>query len=159
MIDRESLIEASLAAFVRQALLDRGYDQRKWEMIEAYPAGLAKLDRILIAVGFNFDDGGEQGECGSDLKHRNYTIEFWVFGRTHTQARNVANTIKFAIESGDYGTIPLLDISKTPPVEIDRLTVMRAHAAQQIFNDPEAWQQFVWTTTVVLEDWYSASAA
>lgn len=158
-VDRETLVEQSVTEFARASLLSRGYPQEKWEIVDWDDSKIVQLDRILIAMGFNFDDGGSQGECGSDLKHRLYTLEFWVFGKTSTQARNVANVLKFAIENGDDGTIPLLDVAQIPPVEVDRLVVTRAEASRQKFQDPEPWQQFTWLTTIQVEDYYQASLA
>jgi len=157
MISREDLITQSVQSFARNQVFDvRGYPQDKVEFIESFPYDLTQLDRNLIAMGFNFDDDGEQAELGSDLKRRIYTIEFWVFGLTNTYARNLANVLKFALDVD--GTIPLLDVAQTPPVEIDRLVLVGVTAHRQIFPNPAPWQQFVWTTQAKVEDTYHASA-
>jgi hypothetical protein len=128
-------------------------------MIESVPAVTADrgLAKNYIALGFDFDAGSQLAELGSDLLTRTYTIEFFVFGLTRTWAKNLANHIKFAIERDT--TIPLMDISQTPPVEIDRLCVQTVRTARQPIPDPEPWQEFVWTTHAEVEDFYHAALA
>lgn len=161
MISREDLVEQSVTEWVRNAIfVDRGYSHDDVELRESFPYELtagSSLPKNLIAAGFDFDDGGEQAELGSDLKVRTYTIEFFVFGQTRTWAKNLANHIKFALERD--GTIPLLDIAQIPPVEIDRLVIDSPRTARQPIPDPEPWQQFVWTTNVQVEDTYHAALA
>lgn len=158
MISREDLVTQSVQTFARTQIFDvRDYAHDKVEFIEAFPYNLTKMDKNLIATGFNFDDDGTQAEMGSDLKRRVYTVEFWVFGLTNTYARNLANVLKFALDVD--GTIPLLDVAQTPPVEIDRLLVDGVTAHRQIIPSPEPWQEFVWTTQVKVEDFYYASEA
>lgn len=158
MISREDFVTQSVQTFARTQIYSvRGYATNKVEFVEAFPFELKELDRNLIATGFNFDDDGEQGEMGSDLRRRVYTVDFWVFGVTNTYARNLANVLKFGLDVD--GTIPLLNIAVTPPVEMDRLLVLGVHAHRQIIPQPEPWQQFVWTTQVQVEDYYYASAA
>lgn len=154
-------MEESITAVAKKALVDRGYPGTMYEFVEAFPGTMTKLSRTLIAMGFSFDDGGEQGEIGSDLRHRVYTVEFFVFGLTNTQGRNFANVLKFALDNGSdgYGGIALLDVSQVPPVRIDTIIVRAVHAQRVPIQDPEPWQQFTWTTTVTVEDWYSAAAA
>lgn len=161
MIDRQSMIEFSVTALMKAALAARGYDESHYEIVEAWPGKGVKLTKTLIAIGFNFDDGGTEGETGSDLRHRFYTFEFYVFGTTNVAGRNIANVVKFAMENGDLGegTVPLMDLDQHPPVEIDRLVVHAAHAQRVPMLDPEPWQQFSWLTTIMVEDYYYAHAA
>lgn len=156
MISREDLIEQSVTEWVREQIFTvRAYPTSQVDLVESYPYKMRELDKNIIALGFNFDDNGEQAEMGSDLKRRVYTIEHFVFGKTNTYARNLANVLKFALDVA--GTIPLLDIAQDPPVEIDRLMVIGVRAERQVVNNPEPWEEFVWTTTLQLEDVYVAS--
>lgn len=153
MISREDMVTQSVQTFAQAQIFDvRNYPRDQVEFRESFPYGLAALDKNLVAIGFNFDDSGEQAEMGSSLKKRLYTIEFFVFGKTNVYARNLANVLKFALE-GD-GLIPLLDIAQTPPVQIDALLVEGVSAERQIVQDPEPWQEFVWTTHLRVEDYY-----
>lgn len=158
MITREDLITQSVYDYVKRQVFDvRGYPASQVELRESFVYQLDEetFDRNIICAGFDFDDEGRQAEMGSDLKTRVYTIELWVFGLTDTYARNLANAIKFAVDV--EGTIPLMDISQDPPVEIDKLIVEGVNADRQIIPDPEPWQRFVWTTTVQVEDTYHAA--
>lgn len=158
MITREDLIAQSVFDYVKtQIFTVRGYPSTQVEIREGflYDLNEGALDKNIVTAGFDFDDDGTQAEMGSDLKRRVYTIEFWVFGLTDTYARNLANAIKFALDS--EGTIPLMDVAQIPPVEIDRLVVDGVNADRQIIPEPEPWQRFVWTTTVRVEDIYFAS--
>lgn len=156
MISREDMVEQSVQDYVRNAIfVERAYPATQVELIEGYPYGVTTLDKNLIASGFNFDDEGEQAEMGSSLKRRLYTIQFIVFGKTNTYARNLANVIKFAIDG--QGFMPLKDIGQAGAPEIDVLTVVGVSAERQIINDPEPFEQYVWTTTAQFEDIYFAS--
>jgi hypothetical protein len=158
VISREDLIDKSVREFARQYLVTRGYGPDKLRWIESFPHSLESLDGVsLAAVGFNFDDEGREAEMGSSLTERNYTIEFFVFGVDMEIARNVANWMKFALESDEQGTLPLMDYGQDPPVEIDRLRVDGVSTHHQAFLDPEPWQEFTWLTTVRVEDIYYAS--
>lgn len=155
MISREDMVEQSVTDHVRAALLARGYPETQVAIIDSYPYGQKTLDKNLVAAGFNFDDEGTQAELGSDLKRRVYTMQFIVFGKTNTYARNLANIIKFAIDA--ESSLPLKDIGAAGAPEIDRLVVLGVSAERQIIGDPEPFEQFVWTATAQLEDVYYAS--
>lgn len=157
MISREDLVEQSVTNYARTALFtERSYPSTEVEMRESFPYELneKQLTKNIVALGFNFDDEGHAAEMGSDLTERLYTIEFFVFGLTNTYGRNLANVLKFALTKEP--TIPLLDIAQTPPVEIDQLLVEGCHASRVIVPDPEPWQEFVWTTTLKVTDFYHA---
>lgn len=156
MIDRESNIEESVTKYVRDGLARRGYDGH-YRIIDAFPHTQAKLETNLIAVGFNYDDGGQQAECGSTLRNRTYTLEFFVFAKTATFGRNLASVIKFQADAD--GIIPLLDFGQSPPVEVDSLVVLAAHSQREPIQEPEPWQQFTWRAEVKVEDTYYAADA
>jgi hypothetical protein len=157
VITREDMVSQSVFEFGKAALDAHGYlpivDFR-----EAFPYSLNEplVGRSIVAVGFNFDDEGEQAEMGSSLTRRVYTIQMWTFGINNTAARNIANFLKFAM--GRSGYVPLLDVAQDGTPEIDQLEVDGVSAERQIFPDPEPWQQFVWTTTTQVIDYYFASA-
>lgn len=158
MITREDLIQQSVFNFVNEQIFAvRGYPADQVDVRESflYELNEERLTKNIVCAGFDFDDQGEQAELGSDLKRRLYTIEFWVFGLTDTYARNLANAIKFALDV--QGTIPLMDLTQAPPIEMDRLIVAGVNSDRQVIVDPEPWQRFAWTTTVRLEDLYFAS--
>lgn len=158
MITREDLIEQSVTDYVRAAVfVDRNYPASQVELRESFPYDMTpeQFSRNIIAIGFNFDNQGEQAELGSDLKRRLYTLQFFVFGKTATYARNLANVLKFALEQD--GQIPLKDIAQTGGPVIDYLDVIGVNAERQIIPDPEPWQEHVWTTTVRVEDLYHAA--
>lgn len=153
-ITREQAVEESCNILVRTALAARGYPSGDYELVESYPYDLVKLDKEMIACGFTFDDGGKNFELGSNLKERKYTIEFFVFGRTLTYAKSLANAIKFSLEN-DL-TIPLYDITQTPPVKTDEvLEVDMVHSRRQPVPNPEPWNEFTWTIMVQVSDYYT----
>lgn len=160
MITREDCIEQSVTNYLRTSILvDRAYPDTQVEFRESFPYELKpdEFDKNIVTVGFNFDDQGTQAEMGSSLKRRLYTIEFWVFGKTNTYGRNLANAVKFSLERD--GIIPLFDIASTPPVQIDALIVEGVNVDRQIVPEPEPWQQFVWTSTLrVTDEYYSLLA-
>lgn len=158
MISREDLIEQSVMDYARAAIFDeRGYPTSQVEMIESFPFDFQDraFDHNFIAGGFNFDDMGESAELGSGLLRRLYTIEFFIFGQTETYARNLANVLKFALQRDQ--AIPLKDVGAVGAPVIDSMEVVGVSAERQIVVDPEPWQQFVWTTTLRLEDVYFAN--
>lgn len=156
-VTREELIEGSLNYYVRAGLVARGFGPAgtKWKMEESYPYDTEKLTINIIAAGFAFDDGGRQAELGSNLKVRQHTAEFFVFGLTNTWARNLANAIKFTLEHDQNGMVPLLDVTQppTPPI-IDYLYLDHVHSHKQPLPEPEPWQEFTWITVVQVTDYY-----
>lgn len=159
MISREDLVEQSVFDYARDAIRERGYADDQVDVRQSFPYTLndAQFTRTLVAAGFNFDDDGKQAEMGSDLKTRVYTIQFFVFGTTATYGRNVANVLKFALDRD--GLIPLKDVGQEGAPVIDVLEVLGVSAERQIVPDPEPWQEFVWTTTLRVEDVYHAALA
>lgn len=158
MVTREQKIEQSVQDLVREMLFTRfQYPTDKVELLDSFPYNRFEgaLDKTYVASGFNFDDGGEAGEMGSDLIHRIYTVELWIFGATALWGRNVANAVKAALEQ--ESTIALIDHGGTG-TEIDRLTIPpRGLRTRHVSaRDPRPWEQNVWVTTVNLEDYYSA---
>lgn len=155
MITREQLVSESVQRYAEAALTTHGYIPGDVTMLESFPYSYSgELTTNLVATGFDFDNEGEQAELGSDLKVRLYTVQFFVFGKTQTWAKNIANAIKFALDVEP--TIPLLNIGVAGQPEIDRLVLVGVSAERQLFTDPEPFQQHVWSTTARVEDTYFA---
>lgn len=157
MLTREDLVDQSVSKFVRAALTDRGYGDIV-EIVESFDyQSREQLDKPIVAHGYNLDSDGDAAELGSDLMTRIYGFEFFVAGRTRVEAKNIANVIKFSLQSeGADSLVPLLDIEQAGAPEIDKLVVIGASADRQVIADPEPWQQFVWLTSASIEDTYAA---
>lgn len=158
MITREQLVTESVQRYAEANLRAHGYIPGEVTMLEAFPYSyVGELTTNLVATGFDFDNEGDQAELGSDLKTRLYTVQFFVFGKTQTWAKNIAHAIKFALDAEP--TIPLLDIGVAGRPEIDRLVLVGVSAERQLFTDPDPFQQHVWSTTARVEDTYFARLA
>lgn len=157
MISREQIVEESIERTARELLIARGYSPTEVELTDSFPQTKGKLDKTYVAAGFNFDTGGEQAECGSDLVRRTYTVEFFIFGPTMTWAKNVASVLKFGLESDPNGTLPLFDIESASDTPVDYLLDVQATSERQPIPDPEPWQEHVWTVHLKATDEYFAS--
>lgn len=159
MITREDKIEQSLYDFVVDGVRALNYDATLVQFREAFPTydeRATELDITTVSFSVNFDDGGELIEIGSDLTERVYTAEWWTFGTDQTIGRNVANVIRKVVE-GDYGLVPLKDIGQDPAPVIDQLQVEEVSVNRQLANDPQPWDEFVWSTTAKIMDTYYPS--
>lgn len=162
MVTREQLVTQSVQDFVKAGLTAASYDNVV-KIRDAFPTvdeRSSELVKTTVSLGFKFDDGGRHIELGSDLTMRTYTIEFWVFGRTASEAENVANVIRSIVERAG-GLIPLKDVGAAGAPVIDQLQVDDSRAVtvtRQIAGNPLNWDRFVFTTTVKVEDIYYPSA-
>lgn len=163
MITREDQVEQSCQDHIRDGLLALGYTADLVTIRDNFPSADERtkpLDKTTIAAGFNFDDGGRHIELGSDLTLRVYTVEFWTFGLTGNQGRNIAHVIRAILEQGNY-LIPLKAVEQNARPVIDQLVIQDERGiavTRQLASDPRAWDRFVWTTTVKVEDTYYPSA-
>lgn len=162
-IPREVMVEQSVSDFVKAALYgEAAYTQAQVGFLEAFPTERQRatnLDKTYVAVGFTYDAGAVQAECGSDLKLRPYTIEFFVFGKDAGWGRNVALTVKSILET-EYGLIPLKDYTQDGTPVVDQLMVQDdLRSAKQIIQDPLPWEYNAWTVTVTIQDEYHAGAS
>lgn len=160
MVTREQKIEQSVQDYVRGMLFTRfNYPTDEVELLDAFPIKRFEraLDKTYVALGYNFDDGGRQGEMGSDLKRRIYTVELWIFGASPVWGRNVANAVKAALEQED--TIPLKDIADPAQPVIDNMMIPPGGLRVQHvpMRDPRPWEENVWLCRVNLEDFYFAA--
>lgn len=159
-ITREDYVTQSVAIFLQSLLESKGFGSDVVELVNSFDTERFKeqpMKKTFVAVGFNFDDGGKEGELGSTLKRRLYTIEFFIIGKSDTWGKNVAQAVKFSLERD--GTIPLLDITQASKPEIDRLIVISASAEHQPIAKPEPWQENIWTVHLRAEDFYDPSQA
>lgn len=159
MVTREDKIEQSVQDYIRGELRRLGYDETLVEIREAFPTldeRAAELEITTVAITIIFDDGGTPMEVGSDLTLRVYTVDAWTFGTDETIGRNVANVIKQILES-NYGLIPLKDISQDPAPVIDQLTTDTVSVTRQQNDDPQSWDEWVWSTVAKVEDSYYPS--
>lgn len=158
MIDRETVIERSVEAFLRDQLFNvRGYPQGKVELLPAYPDNERMnqpLDQNYIAIGWSTDDGGRQAELGSSLKRRLYTYDFYVFGVSRVWGKNLASVIRFSLEAEQ--TINLLDPSDDETV-IGEVDVEYVSTQQAVTRTPRPWEENCWITRLRVEDWYSSA--
>lgn len=161
MITREQQVEESIQSFVRDQLVANGYGPDKVKYRDAFPTleeRATELKLTQVSTGFTFDNGGRPVELGSDLKMRIHTIEFFVFGVTMNEARNVASVIRAILE--DARIIPLRDIGAAGRPVIDQLVILDDQGVavtRQVASDPRPWDHYVFTTTVKVEDTYYPS--
>lgn len=164
MITREQQVEQSVQDFVRAKLDEHGYTGVT-EVRDAFPSPDERARPFVtnvIALGFNFDDGGRFVELGSDLTQRVYTIEFWVFGTDMSSGSNIATAIRTFVEDESY-LIPLKDIAVDGAV-VEQLQVRDASYAgqgprvmRQIPSDPRPGDRYVFTLSLRVEDTYAPS--
>lgn len=158
MVTREDMVEQSVSDFAREKLTLLEYIPNVCDLREAFPTPderASEMEKTQVAVGFNFDDGGRQAEMGSNLIRRVYTMEFWTFGLTSNEGRNVANVIKAIFESNPH--IPLKDVGVAGQPVIDQLELLDEKpigVTRQISRDPRPWDQWVFSTTMRVEDYY-----
>lgn len=158
-VTREDLVEQSVIVWLREQLFTvRQYPAAQVELVEAFDEDRFEgpLTKNFVAIGFNFDDGGEPAELGSDLLRRTYTIEVWVIGRSYDEGRNLANAARDSLQS--QGTIPLLDIRQAGAPVVDYLIVDPARAQRQPVPEPKPWQQFLFIVQAPVVDEYHSSS-
>jgi hypothetical protein len=159
MIDRSTIIERSVESFVRNQLFTiRGYPEDRVVFLDAYPTQqrmTQPLDRNYVAIGYTADDGGKQAELGSPLRTRKYTIDFYVFGISRVWGKNLAEVIRFSLES--EGNINLLDPRDGTTI-IDSVIVDFVSAQQAITRTPRPWEENAWITRLRIEDIYSSAS-
>jgi hypothetical protein len=165
VVTREQQVEQSIQNFIRTQLTAHGYDPIV-TLRDTFPSPDERaqpMTKNIVAVGFNFDDGGKIIEMGSDLTQRVYTIEFWVFGTSMSVANNVATVVRTFIEDAGY-LIPLLDIADGNAA-IDVLIVRDGsygggqgpRVQRQVSNDPRPGDRFVFSVAIRVEDTYYPS--
>lgn len=156
-IQREDKIEQSVQDYLSEQLFNvRGYPESQVEITDAWSGEPIEtpLLKNIVAVGFNFDDGGKLAELGSTFVRRLYTIEFFIFAKSATWGRNLAAAVQGSLENDLI--IPLKDIGEPGQPLIDTLPVISVSSQRQVIPDPAPWQKFVWTVHLRVEDSYYA---
>jgi hypothetical protein len=159
-LTREDIVQKSVETYCRAAVYEptRGFAPGFVEFVESFNGMAGQLATNMVAVGFNFDQEPQQAELGSLMRLRQVSIEFFVFGKTNTEARNIANVVKEAAERDLY--IPLLDFTQeSTPATGEVLEVIGARTERQVIPKPDPWEEFVYATTVHVEDTYDAALA
>lgn len=159
---REELCEYSLLQCIREGLPGFGITLAPAEgadvkLREAFPTPEERQDELSIttvAFGFNIDDGGRQVELGSNLTEYTHTMEVWTFATEPRFGRHLAHAIKHLIRTGD-ASIPLHDYNQEGDPEIDRLLVGKVQVQHQANSSPRPWDRYVWTTSIVVTDYFT----
>lgn len=156
---RETLVMQSVEDYLDDVLFtQKGYPRDRVTFLDSFPYNRWRDGEVLstnyVAVGFNFDDGGNALELGSALIRRKYTIEFFVFGVNSLWGSNLANAVRDAAVVDDR--IPLKAVDQPGKPIIDYLLVDSSSAERQIIPDPQPFQEFVWTAHLVISDEYDA---
>lgn len=155
MIQRSQKIEQSVQDYISDLIFGaQKYSPNQVEILDAFDGEKFEggLDKNYIAMGFNFDDGGKEGETGSNLVRKLITIEFFVVAQHATWGRNLSSAITTALESDRV--VPLKDIGEPGQPVIDALPVENVSAEHQPISNPQPWQRFIWTVHLRLEDEY-----
>lgn len=160
MIERRTKVTESCKELVRARLFVASggpYDPKDVVLQDALPGTdfEGKLDSTIVAAGYSFDDGGRQGETGSDLVRYIWTIEYMVVAVTGVWGKNVADTVASAFNIGD--NVPLLAIGETRDPTGETAIVTYSQAQRVVVRAPRPWEQFVWMTRVKLEDYFYSS--
>jgi hypothetical protein len=156
-VTREELVEQSVTDYLRDQIFTvRAYPSARVALVEAFDEHElpSPLDRNYLAIGFNFDDGGECAELGSDLLRRQYTIEVWVMGLSGAEGRNLANAVRDSMEFD--AVVPLKDITAAGQPVIDYLMVDPVSVQRQPVPEPKPWQEFLWIVSIPVIDEYHA---
>lgn len=155
-LTRNEIVQRSVEHYIRaQVYGERGFSAGDLVWKDSFPGKQASLEKNTVAVGYNFDQEPVQAELGSTLVTRQASIEFFVFGLTNTWAQNIAGVVEAAALRDEF--IPLLDFTDADlPETGEVLEVSGARAERQIIQQPEPWQEYVWLTTMHVEDTYDA---
>lgn len=155
MIQRSQKVEQSIQDYVRDKLFGaQKYPPQQIEILDAWDSSKFEgtLDKNYVAMGFNFDDGGKEGETGSTLVRKLVTIEFFVIAVNATWGRNLSSAIQTALDLDRV--VPLKDIGEPGQPVIDQLPVLSVSSEHQPIANPQPWQRFIWTVHLRVEDEY-----
>ena len=156
---REENVEYSMLQAIREGLPDYGFviapaGGANIVLREAFPTPEERsepLTMTTVAFGFNIDDGGREMELGSNLTEYRHTLEVWTFATEPRLGRRVAHSIKHIVRKED-DNVPLLDFNQEENPVIDALLVLKAQVTHQANASPRPWDQFVWTTSIQVQD-------
>lgn len=155
---REELVEYSALQKIKDGLPGYGFDleepNQNVRLREAFPTPVERngeLEMTTVAFGFNIDDGGRLVELGSDLTEYTHTLMVWTFATEPRFGRRLAHAIKHVFRTGQ-AEIDLLNFNAEGNPPIDVLRVQKAQVQHQVNNSPRPWDQYVWTTSINLQD-------
>lgn len=159
VILREENVEYSLLQKIREGMPNYGFvlapaAGADLAIREAFPTPeerTAPLTISTVAFGFNIDDGGRDMELGSNLTEYAHTLEVWTFAIEPRLGRRIAHAIKHVVRTGD-DTVALFDYNQNENPQIDSLLVRKAQVKHQANSSPRPWDQYVWTTSIVVVD-------
>jgi hypothetical protein len=158
-IERRTKVTESCKEAVRAALFTPvgPYTSDDVKLIDVLPEGefTGKLDTTYVAAGYSFDDGGRQGEAGSDLVRYIWTLEYMVIGLSGVWGKNVADTVANTFKIED--NVPLLDIGGTRAPTGETVVVTYSQAQRVVVRAPRPWETNIWMTRVKLEDYFYSS--
>ena len=165
---REELVELSVLRAITMGLPDYGYVVANGTgnttganvlVREAFPSPEERGEELTIttvAFGFNIDDGGEAAELGTNLTRYVHTLMCWTFALEPRFGRRLAHTIK-NIARRTLDALPLYDFNQDSDPQIDTLLVMKTQVRHQVNNSVRPWDQYVWTTSLAVQDFYYPS--
>lgn len=160
-ITREDLVEQAVTDHLRNGIfVERAYPATRVAFVDAFLESNFEgpLDKNYLALGFNFDDGGEALELGSDLIQRTYAFEVFVIGMEPLSGRNLANAVRDVFEAAE--NLPLRDVADPARPIIDYLQVDPVRVQRQPVPSPKPWQESLWVVTVpVVDEYYSRAMA
>lgn len=155
MVTREQLIQQSVQEYAKDRIFNvQGQPTSKIDVMDSFADTEFEgpLTKNILTAGFNFDDQGTQGELGSDLTRRVYTIEWFVFAISATWGENLAHGLKFALE--DDKVIPLLNVTEDGNPQIDALEVIGVSAETVPVPEPQPWEDHVYRVVIQVQDEY-----
>jgi hypothetical protein len=155
-VTREASVQQSVQDFIGDALRSRNYpvdtEIIMRDAFEQREFDDAPIDHDYVALGYNFDDGGQPIEAGSNLRQYRHTIEVFVVATSAARGSNLAYAIRDAMEGAVR--IPLKDIAQATRPVIDVLIVDPVSTERQAIPDPAPWEQFVWLLRApVIDEW------
>lgn len=170
MIERNLLIKKNAVHYLRDRLfnvrsyspedleIDESFDYTRWGAAGA--PGAVELTKNVVSLGFSFDDGGTQAECGSTLIQRIVTLEVFVFGLTDDWGDTISGAIQqqFLADQG----LTLLDLgSSDDPAVIDFLQIPdrgSVRVERVPVRDPRPWEENLYRVVAKIEDLAYAGA-
>lgn len=158
MISREQKIEQSVEDHLRDHLTEiLGTSMTKVSLVDSFnPTDYdGTLDENVVALGYNFDNGGRAAELGSSLISKLHTIEVFILGVTPVWGNNLSAHVAGAFPTG--AVIPLKEIGDPAKPVIDYLPIEEAAREKQVIRDPQPWQENIWLVRLKVTDEYFAA--
>jgi hypothetical protein len=151
-VSREDCVEQSIENLIRTSLIARGFPADAFVIVDAYAAEnfQGPLTTSHVAVGLEFDDGGDEGELGSDLRVRTYVVQVMVYGAEGKQGQQLAHGIRDGFD--EAGAVPLVDLRVPGTPVVDQLAVDAIRVEREDRDAPKPFERFMWSVTVPVTD-------